>query len=572
MDLNSKQIQASYKEWLENIDDKLVESLKSINQDELSDAFYQNLSFGTGGLRGKLGLGPNRMNIYTVGKATQGLADYLNANFSYPSVVLCRDTRHGGKEFVKYASEVLAANGIKSYLYERVEPTPTLSFAVRELGCSAGINITASHNPAAYNGYKVYGPDGCQITVEVAKAIQQCINRTDIFNDVKRISYEEAAQEGLAADVPERVLDRYVEETLKLSTLEDCSDLRIAYTPLHGVGLECVSRVLKAANLAEFITVKEQTVQDGDFPTCPYPNPEIKDALELGLKLCDEEKPDLLLATDPDADRVGIAVPHSGSYVLMSGNEVGILLLDFLARKACEENIPLDNRVACTTIVSAPMADAVAQHYGFELRRTLTGFKFIGEQIGLLEAENRQQDFLFGFEESYGYLAGTAVRDKDAVVASMLICELTAYWKKHGKDLYEAMNDLYEQYGYWGNVLLSVGYEGPEGAQQMSHIMERLRENKILNFEGIEVAEFIDYAQQTHMPIVNGSGAPQVLPIADVIEFKLVDESLVIIRPSGTEPKIKAYVFAKAMTRNAANEKVSLLANSANKILEGESA
>ncbi len=558
-------IDTRYIHWLDRIDEASRAALIDMPSEDREDAFYRDLAFGTGGLRGKLGVGPNRMNVYTVGKATQGLADYLNANFEHPTVVLCRDTRHGSEEFVCRTAEALAGNGIKSYLYERVEPTPALSFAVRELGCSAGVNITASHNPAAYNGYKVYGADGCQITVDAAKAIQAAIDPVDYFDGVKTTPFDEALEQGLAQWVPEHVLDRYVEEMLKCSTGEDCGSLRVVYTPLHGVGLECVSRVLEAINVAEVTTVAEQCVSDGDFPTCPYPNPEIREALELGLKYCDKVHPDLLLATDPDADRAGIAVPHGGEYKLLSGNEVGLLLLDFLAGKAKG----ISNKVACTTIVSAPMADDMAAARGFELRRTLTGFKFIGEQIGLLESKGREGDFLMAFEESYGYLVGTYVRDKDAVVSAMLICELAAYWKARGKDLYEAMDVLYEGYGYWGNVLLTRTYEGPQGAADMATIMAGLRENTPTEVAGLAVQQVIDYAAGAEMPCVNPSDK-QTLPPADVMELRLADGSRVLFRPSGTEPKAKAYVFAKGKDHDQANEKLAALCAAAKRTLEGE--
>ena len=444
-----------------------------------------------------------------------------------------------------------------------------LSFAVRELGCSGGVNVTASHNPAAYNGYKVYGPDGCQITVDDARAIQAAIDPVDCFDDVKVLPFKRAVHEGLVQRVPEAVLDRYVEAVLGVSTDEDCSGLRVVYTPLHGVGLECVSRTLEGIGIAEVTAVSEQCVQDGDFPTCPYPNPEVREALKLGLEYCDRVKPDLLLATDPDTDRVGIAVPHAGEYRLLTGNEVGLLLLDFLASKADVSGADMAREVACTTIVSAPMADDIARARGLELRRTLTGFKFIGEQVGVLESEGRQGDFLMGFEESYGYLAGTSVRDKDAVVSSMLICELAAHWKKEGLDLYEAMERLYKEYGYWSSALLGQAYEGPEGASNMAAMMSGLREHAPECIGASAVAERIDYAQGAPMPVVNPSDEPQRLPKADVLEFRLADGSRVLFRPSGTEPKAKAYVFAKGSDRSESESKLVALAADAKSILEG---
>lgn len=565
----ANQIEFAFEKWASYLTGTDRAKLLVIDESVKADSFFRNLEFGTGGLRGKLGLGPNRLNVYTVGKATQGLADYLNCTFKNPTVALCRDTRHGSEEFVRRAAEVLAGNGIKSYLFERVEPTPALSFAVRDLGCSAGVNITASHNPAEYNGYKVYGADGCQITVEAAEAIQAAIDPVDCFDGVKAVPFDRALKEGNVQWVPERVLDRYLEETLKISTGEDCSALRIVYTPLHGVGLECVSRVLGGIGVEEVTTVDEQCVHDGDFPTCPYPNPEVREALRLGLEYCDSVKPDLLLATDPDTDRVGIAVPHAGEYRLLTGNEVGLLLLDFLASKADESGADMAREVACTTIVSAPMADDIARARGIELRRTLTGFKFIGEQVGVLESEGREGDFLMGFEESYGYLAGTSVRDKDAVAASMLICELAAYWKKEGLDLYEAMERLYEEYGYWSSALLGQAYEGPEGASDMAAMMFGLRADTPQQVGGIAVAEIIDYAQGTLMPIVNPTDEPQCLPEADVLEFRLADGSRVLFRPSGTEPKAKAYVFAKGADRAESESKLAALVSDAKSILEG---
>ena len=546
-----------FDQWAKLAREEDYAALDILHNDEVSfeDAFYRDLAFGTGGLRGKLGMGPNRMNVYTVGKATQGLADYLNEHFEDPSVALCRDSRHGGEEFVRCAAEVLAANDIRALLYPRIEPTPALSFAVRDLGCSAGINITASHNPAEYNGYKVYGPDGCQITVEAAHEIQAAIDATDIFEGVKRIPFDEGLESGLISHIGEDTLDRYCDAVLGQSTGADCSGLSVVYTPLNGTGLECVSRILERIGVTDVSVVPEQAEPDGDFPTCPYPNPEIREALSKGLDLCESVKPDLLLANDPDADRVGIAVPHDGGYTLLSGNEVGLLLLDFMARRAEAAGKDMSREVAMTTIVSAPMADDLACEHGFELRRTLTGFKFIGEQVGLLERRGREGDFLFGFEESYGYLTGSYVRDKDAVVASMLICEMASAYRAEGLGLYEAMERLYGRYGYWGNNLLSVKYEGPEGADKMAAIMAGLRREGLAEVAGLAVESFTDYSTSAPMPVVNPlpGEEPQTLPASDVLEFRLASGSRVLIRPSGTEPKIKAYVFGKGATREEAD-------------------
>lgn len=552
-------IKSKYQRWLEHVDNASRVELEKADPATVEDAFYRDLAFGTGGLRGKLGLGSNRMNAYTVGRATQGLADWLNATVGAPTVVLCRDTRHGSEDFVRRAASVLAANGIRSFMYERVEPTPALSFAVRELGCSAGVNITASHNPASYNGYKVYGPDGCQITVDAAAAIQVAIDAVEPFEDVRAMPYAEAVERGLALVIDESVVDRFVALDAALSTGVDCSGLRVAYTPLHGVGLECVSGALEAIGVSGFHVVGEQAVQDGGFPTCPKPNPEEREALALGLKLCKDVSADLLLATDPDCDRLGVAVSHKGEPALLSGNEVGLLLLDFLAEAAAVGGEDLSRKVACTTVVSAPMADDIARARGFELRRTLTGFKFIGEQMGLLESGGREADFLFGFEESYGYLAGTHVRDKDAVAASVLVCGLAARWKREGLDLYEAMQLLYERHGFWASALLSRAYEGPEGAESMASVMCRLRGNPPERVAGLPVERVVDYVCGAPMPVVNPSEAdPQILPASDVLELRLGGGSRAIVRPSGTEPRVKAYLYARSRTRG---ESVSLLAD-----------
>ena len=559
-----------FDDWVSSVSAGERDAIEAMSASERKDAFYRDLAFGTGGLRGKLGLGSNRINSYTVGKATQGLADWLNANLEGPTVALCRDTRHGSEEFVRRAASVLAANGIKTYMYERVEPTPALSFAVRELGCSAGVNITASHNPAAYNGYKVYGADGCQITVATAEAIQAAIDAVDPFEDVRAMPYDEAVASGLALTIDEAVIEKFVDLAAAQATGVDCSGLCVVYTPLHGVGLECVSGALAKIGVTDIRVVEEQAVQDGAFPTCPYPNPEVREALELGLELCEETKADLLFATDPDCDRLGIAVPHGGEYVLLSGNEVGLLLLDMLAERAAGSGEDLSRRVAVTTVVSAPMADDLARAYGLELRRTLTGFKFVGEQIGLLESQGREADFLFGFEESYGYLAGTHARDKDAVVSSVLVCELAAHWKARGLDLYEAMQRLYAEHGFWASALLSKAYEGPEGAADMAAIMAGLRANPPAELAGVPVDQFVDYAVGAEMPAVNPSDPkPQQLPRADVLELLLAGGSRAIVRPSGTEPKVKAYVFATEATVEGADSLLASISAEVESILGG---
>lgn len=539
----------------------------------VEDAFFQDLEFGTGGLRGVLGAGTNRMNVRTVAAATQGLADYLNARFDAPSVAVAHDSRRCGELFCRTIAGVLAANGVKALLYPRLEPTPALSFAVRDLGCSAGINVTASHNPAEYNGYKVYGPDGCQITTEAARDIQAAIARVDPFDGVRAMGFDEAREKGLASWIGEGTLDRFIDAVAAQSRHVPAPDpdVKLVYTPLNGTGLECVQRILGRIGASDVTVVPEQAAPDGDFPTCPYPNPETREALQHGLDLSARLMPDLLLATDPDADRMGIAVLHGGEHVLMTGNEVGVLLTDWLARKAAEAGEDLSGKVVISTVVSTSMLDALARARGFELRRTLTGFKYIGEQIGLLEAAGQQGRFLFGFEESYGYLAGTHVRDKDAVVASMLVCELARECKAAGTDLVEAMDGLYRELGYYRNRTVSLAYPGAEGAASMRAIMARLREEPPAEAAGLAVERTVDYAGGAPMPVLGGPAgeAPQQLPPADVFELELAGGSKLVVRPSGTEPKIKAYVFAKGATAEEADEMSGALEAAARALLQG---
>ena len=540
------------------------------DQDALLDAFRCELAFGTAGLRGVIGAGPNRMNVYTVGKATQGLADYLNAHYDNPSVCISRDSRNMGEVFVETVAGVLAANGVHAYVYTRPVPTPACSFGVRYLGCSAGVNVTASHNPACYNGYKVYGDDGCQIASAAADAIQASIDKTDFFADVKRLSLQEAVANGLVTWVTQETYDAFLDEVQQQS-LPAAPDtpLTVVYTPLNGTGLECVTRILSRNGIDDVVVVPQQAAFDGDFPTCPYPNPEIREALECGLALCDSVDPDLLLATDPDADRVGIAVSHGGEHVLLSGNEVGALLCDYIAQTRRQRGEDLSRLVAVTTIVSTSLVDALAQDYGFQLRRTLTGFKHIGTQIALLEQVGNADRFMIGFEESYGYLVGTHVRDKDAIVASMLICQMAQYHKSCGRDLVDAINDLYARYGYHKNVTVSLSYPGAKGADRMKELMQSLHSNPPAKVGGFDVREVADYANSAAMPVCGPAGddEPQKLPCADVIELKLDGAAKLIVRPSGTEPKIKAYVFACGDTAQAAQEQADVLVEAAKELL-----
>lgn len=543
--------------WKENVTEpdlaaELDQLMVDPDSEKLSDAFYRSLAFGTAGLRGTLGVGTNRMNVYTVAQASQGLATYLNAHFENPTVAIARDSRNKGEDFVKAAAGVLAANGIKSFVYPRIEPVPTLSFATRDLKCSAGICVTASHNPAQYNGYKVYGPDGCQIANEAADEIQNTINETDIFHGVKQMDFDEALEKGLVEWTPDAVLDRFIDAVASQSIgAKPNPDFSVVYTPLNGTGMECMHRILERVGITNVTVVPEQANPDGNFPTCPYPNPEFREALEKGLELCDKVHPDLMLATDPDADRMGVAVPHDGDYKLLTGNEMGILLIDWLTRMKAEAGEDVTRKVAVTTIVSTAMPDAIARAKGFEVRRVLTGFKNIGGQMDQLVEAGQGDRFLLGFEESYGYLVGLHARDKDAIVASMLTCEMAAWYAERGKDLFEAMEALYQEYGYYLNGVVNVSFPGEAGAGKMAGIMSGLRENPPVQIAGLPVEGVVDYKTDVEMPVVGGDGntPAQLLPKSNVLEYRLGEGVKVIVRPSGTEPKIKAYLFSKGATR-----------------------
>lgn len=551
-----------YQQWLENAteDVDLQNELKEIASDEaaISDRFYRDLEFGTGGLRGVLGAGTNRMNIYTIRRATQGLANYVNAAFENPSVAISYDSRIKSDAFAKAAAEVLAANGIRVYIYAELMPTPMLSYAVRAQKCSAGIMVTASHNPAKYNGYKVYGSDGCQMTIDAADAVLEQINSLDMFRDVKHTGFDQAMADGVISYTPQSVIDAYYQDVLKQSlNPELCakSGLKIVYTPLNGTGNKPVRHILAAIGITDVTVVPEQENPDGNFTTCPYPNPEIREALECGLKLCREVKPDLLLATDPDADRVGIAVPDGDDYALFTGNEIGAMLLDYICQQRIEKGTMPKNPIAVKTIVTTDIVNEIAKAYGVEVIEVLTGFKFIGEQIGFLEAKGEEDRYLFGFEESYGYLAGTYVRDKDAVVASMLICEMAAYYRTKGITMIEARKQMYAKYGAYVHSQHSFTFEGESGMIEMQNIMTKLREEHPTEIDGLKVLQFDDYQVSTSKNLVTGEVSKITLPKSNVLAFTLEDNAKVIIRPSGTEPKIKAYYTTKADTNAEAEAK-----------------
>ena len=526
-------------------DPDLTAELAAIRGDAeaVADRFYRDLEFGTGGLRGVIGAGSNRMNLYTVRRATQGLADYINAEGLPKKVAIAHDSRIKGELFSREAARVLAANGITAYLYPRLEPTPALSWAVRYLGCGAGICITASHNPAKYNGYKVYGADGCQITLEAAAKVLAAIGQHDCFDSPKLVDYDEAAAAGRIQTIGEECLSGFVDAVLALRPGNDVSKLKLVYTPLNGSGLEPVKLLLDRMGVTEVTVVPEQAQPDGNFPTCPYPNPEIREAMETGLRLCDTVRPDLMIGTDPDCDRMGAAVPDGqGGYRLISGNEMGVLLFDYICRTRLANGTMPKDPVAVTTIVSTDMADPIAQKYGVELRRTLTGFKFIGEQIGELEAKGHAERYIFGFEESYGYLSGGHVRDKDGVNAVMLACEAAAWYAARGMSLLDAVNALYKEYGFYRNDLKSYTFEGESGMRTMQGIMAKLRQDPPAAIAGYAVQRATDYRND-----VTG------LPKADVLEYRLANGAKLMVRPSGTEPKIKVYLSAVAESEAAAD-------------------
>ena len=552
-----------YRRWLAqpNLPDDLAAELNGIAGDEaaVADRFYRDLEFGTGGLRGVIGAGTNRMNVYTIRRATQGLADYLNGTDLPKQVAIAHDSRRKGELFCREAARVLAANGITAYLYPRLEPTPALSWAVRYLGCGAGICVTASHNPAKYNGYKVYGADGCQITLEVADRVLAAIGKHDYFDSPRLADYDEAVADGRIRLIDDQCLSDFVDAVLALRPGNDVSRLKLVYTPLNGSGLEPVKMLLDRMGVTNVTVVPEQEKPDGDFPTCPYPNPEIREAMETGLKLCDTVHPDLMIGTDPDCDRMGAAVPDGkGGYRLITGNEMGVLLLDYICRTRQANGTMPKDPVGVTTIVSTDMATPIAAKYGVELRRTLTGFKFIGEQIGLLEAEGHPERYIFGFEESYGYLSGGHVRDKDAVNAVMLACEAAAWYAARGMTLLDAVNALYAEFGCYRNALCSFTFEGESGMHAMQALMAGLRSAAPAEIAGYKVETAIDYQ-------ADGTG----LPKADVLEYRLAGGHKFMVRPSGTEPKIKVYLSAVAGSEAQADAVNEQLADAAAQMMKG---
>ena len=528
-----------YKRWLSAnlIDFDLHAELASIENDEeaIKERFAVSLKFGTAGLRGTLGAGTNRMNIWVVRQATQGVADWVKTQGGTQTVAISYDSRLKGWTFAKDAAAVLAANGINVRLYDELMPVPALSFATRYYHCNAGIMITASHNPAKYNGFKAYGPDGCQMTDDAAAIVYDQIQKTDVLTGAKYISFAEGVEKGLiqfVGDDCKEALYQATEARQVRPGLCKTAGLKLVYSPLNGTGLVPVTRVLSDIGITDITIVPEQEYPNGYFTTCSYPNPEIYEALEKGLELAKKVGADLMLATDPDADRVGIAMKcPDGSYELVSGNEMGVLLLDYICAGRIEKGTMPKNPVAVKSIVSTPLADLVAKHYGVELRHTLTGFKWIGDQIAQLEAHGEEERFIFGFEESYGYLAGSYVRDKDAIVGSMLICEMAAYYRSIGSSIKQRLEEIYAQYGRFLNKVDSYEFDGLSGMDKMAGIMNTLRTNPPVEFAGRKVVSLTDY----NKPEETG------LPKANVLIFGLEDGATVVVRPSGTEPKIKTY-------------------------------
>ena len=546
-----------YELWLKNAteDEDLIKELESIKGDEdaIKERFYRDLEFGTAGLRGVIGAGSFRLNIYTIRRATQGLADYVNGAYSNASVAIAYDSRIKSDLFAKEAARVLAGNGIKAYIYSELMPTPMLSWAVRRLGCKAGIVCTASHNPSKYNGYKAYGEDGCQMTTVAADIVLSKINSVPMFGGAKLMDFDEGIKSGMIEYISEDVITAYLDEVQKQQVHpEVCptSGLKVVYTPLNGTGNKPVRAILKRIGVKEVTVVPEQEMPDGNFPTCPFPNPEIKEALSLGLELCKKVKPDLLLATDPDCDRVGIAVPDKdGSYVLFTGNEVGAMLLEYICKERIKLGTMPQKPVAVKSIVSTEIASEIAAEYGVEMRNVLTGFKFIGEQIGILEAAHEENRFIFGFEESYGYLAGSYVRDKDAVVGSMLICEMAAFYRSQGISLLEAREAMYKKYGNYYHNVVSFTCEGASGMEEMARIMSGLHAKAPEEIAGLKVVKIADYLHSKETDLSTGAVTKINLPSSDVLWYTLENGSSVIIRPSGTEPKIKAYYTTIAAER-----------------------
>lgn len=564
-----------YKLWREKcVDDSvLIAELETIdgNEDEILDRFYKNLEFGTAGLRGILGAGTNRMNIYTVNQSTQGLCDFLNETYENASVAIAYDSRNNSELFAKHAAGVFAANGIKVHFFSTLVPTPMLSFAVRKLHCQSGIIITASHNPAAYNGYKCYDPEGYQMTDAAAKKTYEYIQKVDMFDGVKKMGFEDALAQGKAELIKAELIEEFYQLVQSCNINTDAcktAGLKVIYTPLNGAGNIPVREILSRIGIKDVAVVAEQELPNGDFPTCPYPNPEIRQAFEYAIKLAQSNKADLLLATDPDCDRMGIAVFDGNEYQLMSGNEVGAMFAEYVLSQYAQQGKMPKNPVVVKSFVTTKLVEAIASKYGAKTVNLLTGFKYIGELITNLEKEGRASDFVVGMEESYGYLIGTHARDKDAVVASMLVCEMAAYYKTQGKTLIDVMNEIYSEYGMYLNKVENFTFEGAAGMQKMMDIMNDMRENSPSQIAKLEVTAVSDYKNGTNTEIKTGNVSKIDLPSSNVLSYTLPSGSGVIVRPSGTEPKIKVYITACAKTREQAQEMYEKLAKDMKKLMK----
>ena len=540
-----------YALWREKaVEKEVLDELVAVEGDEkeILDRFWQNLTFGTGGLRGVIGAGTNRMNVYTVSQATQGLSNYLNEAFESPSVAVGYDSRINSDKFAKAAAAVLAANGIKVYIFKELMPTPIVAYAVKELGCSSGIVITASHNPSKYNGYKCYDERGYQMTDEAAKRTLEYINSCDIFEDVKTCDFDKAVEDGTIEYIEEGFLDKYFELVLSRSINPETAkntDLSVIYTPLNGTGNKPVRRILSMMGIKDVTVVPVQENPDGRFPTCSFPNPEIREAFNEALKLAETKKADLLLATDPDCDRVGIAVLTDGEYKLMTGNDVGCMLVDYILSQKKEKGTLSEKPVIVKSIVSSDLSTMVAESYGAEMRNVLTGFKYIGELMTQLQEKGEADRFELGFEESYGYLSGMHTKDKDAVNASMLICEMAAYYKEKGLTLVDVMRSLHQRFGFWNNSLFNFGFEGADGMAKMLSMMDALRTDAPASLGGKAVAVVEDYKTGVSLDVKTGEKTALDYPSSNVIILILENRDKVIIRPSGTEPKIKIYTMAQ---------------------------
>ncbi len=568
-----------YEEWLQSqsIDEETKKELLMIKEDdkEIKERFYQDLEFGTGGLRGIIGAGTNRMNIYTVGKATQGLANFIKKEGGEAKgVAIAYDSRRMSKEFSERAALILNANGIKTYRFESLRPTPELSFTVRELGCIAGIVITASHNPPEYNGYKVYWEDGAQITAPKDKEIIEEVLDVKDYAEIKLIEKDEAVRNGLYNEIGEDIDNKYIEavkkQSLNMDIVEEmANDMTIVYTPLHGTGNKPVRRVLSELGFTKVFVVPEQELPDGNFPTVSYPNPEDPKAFELALKLAKEKNADLVLATDPDADRLGVYAkdPKTNEYVSFTGNMSALLIAEYILSEKKKRNMIAENGAIVTTIVSSNMTGALAKEYNIKLIETLTGFKFIGEQIKFFE-EQKSYEYLFGFEESYGCLAGTHARDKDSVVAVMLLCEAAAFYKKQGLTLWEQMIKIYEKYGYYRETLATITLKGIEGKEQIKNIMNKMRNTPSANVGNFKVLELRDYKEKVTHDLVTGKDGVTDLPTSNVLYYVLENDAWCCVRPSGTEPKIKFYMGVKEDSMEKANDKLEELKNAMLKMCE----